>query len=578
MIVHGLPVLTLHFLILFIMKKFLLKTNILIFLFIFIMNGCKSPTLTLWDLANQNKELLRISTIFTAQDVRDKLSRESGLDSAITWCKNAGITRVFVESFRNGYTAEREILINARDRFEESGIQASGCVTTTQMGKFSSAGSIVSCYTSDTTHRELERIFQFTASMFDVIMIDDFLFTTCECEECQEARGARSWSEYRCDLMNKISREYILKPARRENPDVKVINKFPQWYDSFHLRGYEVLGETEAYDIIWVGTESRDNDFVNNTPGLNTPQYESYFIMRWLGEIGGGKTGGGWFDALGTTPKTYLEQARQTVLADAKEMMLFSYGGLNRESNTYGQRQGTGIADIEALKGELPGLFELAGLVRNKPIKGVHTVKPANSHPHLPDTTEAVSRNKADAFIYDFVGMTGIPLVPSEKIDTRADAAFFSIQALKDPEFKEKLGRMLANNIPVLVTDGLASLLENLDEYENLTVLNVNVDPKNLLKFSREELYPIRNALLAPLGISFDAPSMVALYLIGDDLMVIENFSDQEVAVTLKTETPVDANMMLVLPEDAVVGSDFSGNKLFFNKLPPRTLVAIGYK
>ena len=560
------------------MEKYLFKINAPLLVIFLIITSCISPSPTLWDLANENKDLLRISTIFTAQDVRDKLSSEGGLDSAIMWCKDASITRVFVESFRDGYTAERETLINARDNFEKAGIEASGCVTTTRMGKFSSAGSIVSCYTSEKTHKELIRIFEYTASLFDVIMIDDFLFTTCECDECQEARGKRSWSEYRCDLMNEISREYILKPARKVNSNVKVINKFPQWYDSFHLRGYEVLGETESYDIIWVGTESRDNDFVNNTPGLNTPQYESYFIMRWLGEIGGDKTGGGWFDALGTTPKTYLEQARQTVLADAREMMLFSYGGLNRENNTYGQRHGTGIADIEALKVELPGLFELAGLVRNKPIKGVHTVKPANSHPHLPDTTEAVSRNKADAFIYDFVGMTGIPLVPSEKIDQNADAAFFSIQALKDPVFKDKLSRMLADNKPVLVTDGLASQLENIDAYDNLTVLNVNVDPRNILRFSREELNTIRNKMLEPFGITFDAPSMVALYLIGEDLIVIENFSDQEVEVTLETEFPLNADVKLVLPQDMEVESELTENQIDFNKLPPRTLVVIGYK
>ncbi|MBS0000369.1 MAG: hypothetical protein KFF73_15415 [Cyclobacteriaceae bacterium] len=560
------------------MKKLIFKIICILFPFILLISACNPPAPTLWELANENRDLLRVSTIFTAQDVRDKLSYGQGLDSAIIWCKNAGVTRVFVESFRNGYTADRETLINARDSFEEAGIEASGCVTTTQMGKFSSAGSIVSCYTSEETHKELVRIFEYTASLFDVIMIDDFLFTTCECEECQAARGEKSWSDYRCDLMNEVSREYILKPARKVNPEVKVINKFPQWYDSFHLRGYEVLGETESYDIIWVGTESRDNDFVNNTPGLNTPQYESYFIMRWLGEIGGEKTGGGWFDALGTTPKTYLEQARQTVLADAREMMLFSYGGLNRETNTYGQRQGTGIANIEALKVELPALFELAELVHRKPIRGVLAVKPANSHPHLPDTVETVSRDKEDAFIYDFIGMLGIPLVPSEKIDMNADAAFFPIQILKDPEYRDKLSRILADKKPVLITDGLASQVENVDQYENLTVLNVDGDPKNLLRMSREELKPIRDRLLAPFGITFDAPSRVALYLFGDDLYVIENFRDEEVAVTLETKSPVKAQIKLVLPVDAETRYEFGRNKLVFNRIPPRTLVAITYK
>jgi hypothetical protein len=529
-------------------------------------------------LANRNKDLLRVSTIFTAQDVRDKLSYQEGLDSAIMWCRDAGVTRVFIESFRNGYTAEQDVLENARDRFREAGIEPSGCVTTTQMGKYVPTGSRVSCYTSRETHEELVRIFEYTASLFDVIMIDDFLFTTCECEECQAARGEKSWSEYRCDLMNEVSREYILKPARRVNPGVKVINKFPQWYDAFHLRGYEVLGETESYDIIWVGTESRDNDFINNTPGLNTPQYESYFIMRWLGEIGGEKTGGGWFDALGTTPKTYLEQARQTVLADAREMMLFSYGGLNRESNTYGQRQGTGIADVEALKAELPGLFLLAALINGKPIRGVLAVKPANSHPHLPDTVENVSREVADAYIYDFAGMLGIPLVPAEKIDLNADAAFFPIQILKDPDYREKIVSLLADNKPVLITDGLASEIKNVEQYENLMVLNVNGDPKNLLRMSREELNPIRNALLAPLGVSFDAPAMVALYLFEDDLVVIENFRDEDVNVTFVTEKPVRAAVKLVLPAEAEPVYDFERNRLHFTKIPPRTLVAVGIR
>jgi hypothetical protein len=557
------------------MKNFLFKISVLLVFIVLLNNSCESPPATRWDLANQNKDLLRVSTIFTAQDVRDKLSYQAGLDSAIMWCKDAGVTRVFIESFRNGYTAEKDMLTNARDRFLEVGIEPSGCVTTTQMGKFSSAGSIVSCYTSDTTHKELERIFEYTSSLFDVIMIDDFLFTTCECEECLAAKGNKNWSEYRCDLMNEVSREYILKPARRVNPDVKVINKFPQWYDAFHLRGYEVLGETESYDIIWVGTESRDNDFVNFTPGLNTPQYESYFIMRWLGEIGGEKTGGGWFDALGTTPKTYLEQARQTVLADASEMMLFSYGGLTRETNTYGQRQGTGIADVEALKRELPGLFKLAKLIDGKAIKGVMAVKPANSHPHLPDSVEYVSRDKADAYIYDFVGMLGIPLVPAEKIDTDAEAAFFPVQILKDPDYREKINRMLERNKPVMVTDGLASYMKNTNPPENLIVLDVNGDPKKLLGIDREDLFEIRKDLLAPFGISFDAPSRVALYLYDDNLVVIENFRDEDVAVTFESEKPFRAKVKLVLPEEMKPEFEFEKNKLHFNKIPPRTLVAV---
>ncbi len=213
------------------MKKKVINSIGILFGTILFFNACKSPNN--WDLAQRNKELLRVSTIFTAQDVRDKLSTESGLDSAITWCKDAGITRVFIETFR-GYTAERDVLTNAKKRFEEAGIEASGCVTTVNFGKPSTGWSLVSCYTNEETRRELIRVFEYTASMFDLIMIDDFLFTDCECEECLEACGEQSMSDYRCDLMNMISREYILKPARAVNPEVKIINKFPLWYDRFH--------------------------------------------------------------------------------------------------------------------------------------------------------------------------------------------------------------------------------------------------------------------------------------------------------------------------------------------------------
>ncbi|MCK5471458.1 MAG: hypothetical protein KAI99_23195 [Cyclobacteriaceae bacterium] len=557
------------------MEKILFNISGFLFSIILLTTACTPPTN--WDLANKNKNLLRVSTIFTAHDVRDKLSYKDGLDSAILWCKNAGVTRVFIETFR-GYTAERETLLHAKEQFEQAGIETSGCVTTVNFGKPSTGGSIVSCYTSEETRKELIRIFEYTASMFDLIMIDDFLFTHCECEECIEACGEKSMSQYRCDLMNMISTEYILKPARAKNPNVKIINKYPLWYDDFHRRGYEVIGETESYDFIWVGTETRDNDFINNTKGLNDPQYGAYFIMRWLTDIGGDKTGGGWFDALGTTPKTYLEQARQTVLADAKEMMLFSYGGLNRETNEYGNRKGTGIADIEALKVELPGLFELAKLVDNKPIKGILAVKPANSEPHSNyDTTKTFSGRDADAYIYNFVGMLGLPLVPMEKIDMNAEAAFFPVQILKDPDFHNKLNRFLADNKPVLITDGLANHIKNVDQYDNLHVLNVNENPRNILQFSREELNSIRNKMLVPFGVRFDAPSMVSLFLMGDDLIVIENFKDEAVSVTLETEFSMAADLKLVLPATEEVNKEFTEHGLAFTEIPPRTLVAIQY-
>ena len=152
------------------------------------------------------------------------------------------------------------------------------------------------------------------------------------------------------------------------NPNVKVIIKYPQWYDQFHNRGYEVLRETEDFDRIWVGTEVRDYD---DKEWGGTPPYEAYFIMRWLGGIGAEKCGGGWYDPYGTTEKTYLEQARQTILGGARESTLFCYGSL---------QEGTGPRNVEVLREHIPELLRVADQVRQRQVVGIAAYKPANSH------------------------------------------------------------------------------------------------------------------------------------------------------------------------------------------------------
>ncbi len=311
----------------------------------------------LWSLARQSAPVHRFSTLFTAQDVQHSLSSEEGLKGAIEWCKKTGVTKVYVETFRDGYQAERAALQNAKAKLTAAGLEVSGCVTTTRVGKSSTRWKdTISCYTDQPTQDKIEAIFEYAAGLFDEIMIDDFWFTDCACAECDAARtnrcvtigkekskpGGETFEDYRCELMTRLSRERVLGPAKRVNPKVKLIIKYPQWYDTFHERGYEVIKETADFDRIWVGTETRD--YTDNRWG-GTPQYEGYFIMRWLGGIGGPKCGGGWYDPFGTTERTYVEQARQTILGGAAESMLFCYGALQR---------GTGPKNVEALRAEMP--------------------------------------------------------------------------------------------------------------------------------------------------------------------------------------------------------------------------------
>ncbi len=480
----------------------------------------------LWDLAQSQKAVHRFSTLFTAHDVQKYFSTDEGIDTAIEWCRQTAVTKVYIEEFRDGYQAERATILRAKEKFLAAGFDVSGCVTTTRVGKPSTQWKdTISCYTDSATQDKLQGIFEFAAGLFDEIMIDDFWFTNCECAGCDAARRAKivtvgqrtfpvggdTWADYRCELMLRVSQERVLAAAKRVNPKARLIIKYPQWYDDFHERGYDVTRESAAFDRIWVGTETRD--YADKHWGGTVP-YEGYFIMRWLGGIGGAKCGGGWFDWLGTTERTYIEQARQTILGGARESFLFCYGGL----------QGTtGPKNIEALRANIPELFAVAAEVGRREISGIAAYKPPNSHP------EKESR------VFDFVGMLGLPLAPCHEFPSNAPAAFFSVHALKDADLPAKLSKFIATGKPVLLTDGLAQRLEGkVDTHSaNVRVLPVKGNPRSLLEIPGDELDDLRAAMLRPFKISFRAPDRVALYSFGDGSSVVENFSDEPVTVEL---------------------------------------------
>lgn len=501
----------------------------LLFLLIFGTAVLPCPAAALWDTARAHASVHRFSTLFTAQDVRGSLGSPAGIDTAMAWCRTNGITRVYLEVFRDGEQADASVLATARDRFRQSGFLISGCVTPTHLGKPSSRWNTLACYTDAGTQERVQRVFEQAAALFDEVMIDDFWFTDCECAECTTARTRRrvdvagrittpagdSWEDYRRELMLRVSAERVLAPARRTNSRVRLIVKYPQWYDMFHERGYDVDRETRLFDRIWVGTETRD---YTDPKWGGTVQYEAYFLMRWLGGIGAAKCGGGWYDWLGTTEATYVEQARQTVLAGAHESMLFCYGGL----------QGTTEPrDVEALRAALPELLATADQVSRRRPTGIAAYKPPNSHPG------------DEKRVFDFMGMAGIPLAPCHEFPSDAPAAFFSVHALKDPEFPSKLARYVRTGKPVLLTDGLMLGLAGRMRLDapNVFILPVHGDPKSLLTLGQETLDGIRAPLLRPFKCRFSAPNRVALYLFRDGSRVVENFNDQPVDVNLDGNT-----------------------------------------
>jgi len=477
------------------------------------------------------------STLFTAQDVRDHLSTEQGRQEALEFCRKMGITKVYIESFRDGYQAEEAVLKAARDFFRQAGLAVSGCVTTTGIGKPSSGWQVAVCYTHRQNQERLESVFRFTAALFDEIMIDDFFFTDCECSECAAAKGALSWRQSREKLMLQMSRERVLGPARAVNPRIKVILKFPQWYDLFQARGYVPDQQAALYDRIWVGTELRNP---SADEWGHKQQYEGYFLYRWLTDIAGPKTGGGWFDPYGTTPTLYLDQPLTTILAGAPEVFLFHYGSLISAEFR---------AQAEALALRRPQYESLAKLV--SAWGGLAAYKPVSSEPG------------DEEYIFDAIGMLGIPLLPTARFPEGARAALFTVHALEDAEFVPKLARFLAAGGTAFVSQSLAHRLNadprlptqaslDLEKDQYLKTLEAGggrlvvfsdalprltyVDGQNriaqLTPELRRALAELRSKVSEFTVTSPDAPPRVAVYPLGGRVAVV-NYTELPVACGL---------------------------------------------
>ncbi len=526
----------------------------------------KAPE-NIWALAKDWSDVHRFSTLFTAQDIGAYLGSEESLEQAIQWCRDTGVTKVFLETFRGNQTANRDQLIRARDRFRAEGFIVHGCITPTQMGKLSTGWNIISCYTNEATRAQSREVFKYAAELFDVIMIDDFLFTDCECDECRAAKGDRSWDDYRLELMARASKEDMIDVAKAANPRAELIIKYPEWYDRFHQRGYGVVRQTDIFDWTWIGTETRDPD---SERWGKKPQYGAYWLSQWAKAVSGDKLGGGWFDPYGTSPATYVEQARQTILGQCHESMLFCFNALNRDS---------GPENVTRFRSEFEGLLHLAEFVRNEPTRGVGTYKIPNSE------------GQRDFYIFNFLGMLGIPLTAETEFPESAPSLVLTEHAAGDLELDAKLSAVIQADKPVLLTsnlrDRLSDAMKDKLKNPNVSVLDLSPNPpeaetfygvlnsvRNLAGWKREDLGALRAPLLKALGIEFDAPGNVSIYLYGPDKAVIENFRDEAVEVSL-TSNGRPAGMATVAltlgeGETKIVKHDAATIKL-----APRALIAL---
>jgi hypothetical protein len=412
------------------------------------------------------------------------------------------VGKIYLETHRDMVVADENTLIQAREFLKERGVQVSGgiAVTFNERNYFQTY-----CYSNLEHRQKLKDVVTLTARLFDEVILDDFFFTNCKCPLCVDAKGDKSWTNFRLEQMTRAAQELVLGPARAANPNVEVVIKYPNWYDHFQGLGFNLEDGPRLFDAIYTGNETRDPVISNQ----HLQPYESYLIFRYYENIKPGGNRGGWVDPFFSfTLERYAEQFWLTLFAKAPEITMFDFTSIlwqTQEENRSPWLEKEPDLDFEAaLQSNTPlpsdtlfvqtagAAFDLVDRFVGQlgtPL-GLKAYKPYHS--------------RGEDFLHNYLGMLGIPLelVPEFPID--APTVLLTESAKFDPQIVEKIKQQLMDGKTVVITSGLLRTLqgkgiEDIVELEytdqKLSVRNFLMDSHHVYSASRPILMPKINYL-----------------------------------------------------------------------------------
>ena len=344
------------------------------------------------------------------------LSTAEGRAKAIAWWKKNNITKLWLESYRHGERVASERLAELRDAFRAEGFDVCGMITPTMLNDAEPGKKeprMVVCWSDAKAHERMREECARAARLFDTVIIDDFLFSTCgdTCARCRAdkaARGIADWGEYKRTLMYEVCEREILPAAKKANPNAHFIIKYPCWYKNYATNGYSPARQAELFGECWIGTETRD---------ANPEPLQACWIAAWMDSITGGKCGGGWYDALDCTPEKFIEQARYTILGGMRESLVHCYDYLLADDpgrTPFGEKAKSPRFCAEAFEREIGNLVALAERVRGA-VRGKFEMLPCNVSRHefrKDGTAFTVYLNTKDETVH--VPATDIVLAPHE--------------------------------------------------------------------------------------------------------------------------------------------------------------------
>ena len=367
------------------------------------------------------------------------------------------VDKIYLETHRDLLIVDDETLEKAKAFFLRQGLEVAGGITYTidESNEFETFS-----YSDPEDRATVRRIAEHTARHFDEFLLDDFFFTSSKRDVEIEAKGSRSWTQYRLDLLRDAGQNLVVGPAKAVNPKVKVIIKYPNWYDHFQGLGFSLEHGPQIFDEVWTGTETRDP-----AGAQHLQNYLSYNIMRYFENLSGGRNGGGWVDSggIGMSMDRYAEQLHLTAIAKARDVMLFAWNQLldvKLSPRFRAPWQGTGTSwDYDAMTAPfrrngrnvtpttmariadvvLRQADELVGQL-GTPV-GIWAYKPYHS--------------VGEDFLQTFLGMIGLPMDMYPEFPEGRKTVLLTRQAAADPDIVAKMERQLRSGGDVLITSGL---------------------------------------------------------------------------------------------------------------------------
>lgn len=416
-----------------------------------------------------NYKSYKVSIYARAYEV-EKMGDPEYLES--TWktiSSQMKVDRVYLETHRDLLIVPQSTIDAVKKFFKKHGVETAGGITYTvnERNNFETF-----CYTNPEHRKKVQEIAEFTAKNFDTIILDDFFFTDCKCDLCIEAKGDMSWTEYRLKLMTEAGQNLVINPAKKVNPNCKVIIKYPNWYDDFQGLGFDLENGPKIFDGVWTGTETRDP-----AGAQHLQNYESYNIITYFENLAPGRNGGGWVDAGGINMSAdrYAEQLWLTMFAKAREIALFDYRSAcgNTISPSYrAPWQGSGTSfDWEEMMEPNNGVVPttLAGIA-GYTLEKVDPIVAQLGNP-LGIASYKCFHTQGDDFLQNYLGMIGLPMNMLPYFPEDQKVVLLTEQAKSDPDLVKKIDAQLHRGGDVVITTGLLEAIpEKIAQFAELTI------------------------------------------------------------------------------------------------------------